>query len=115
LSKGFRHPDPAELNCPAAGKEKARVYDYVDIQVDVLTAAAKVRKRFTLEAEKRPLSDRNWMRTIKPQKGSQMSDISSVSQPDDILRGWNDIWNLGFPLYPLISRVIKISIAETNL
>jgi len=45
LSKGFRHPDPAELNCPAAGKEKARVYDYVDIQVDVLTAAAKSRQK----------------------------------------------------------------------
>lgn len=30
---------------PAAGKEKARVYDYVDVRVDVLTAAARARQR----------------------------------------------------------------------
>jgi len=30
---------------PAAGKEKARVYDYVDVCVDVLTAAANARQR----------------------------------------------------------------------
>ena len=30
---------------PAAGKEKARVYDYVDVMVDVLTAAAKARQK----------------------------------------------------------------------
>lgn len=30
---------------PAPGKEKARVYDYVDVHVDVLVAAAKARQR----------------------------------------------------------------------
>ena len=30
---------------PAPGKSKARVYDYVDVHVDVLRAAAKVRER----------------------------------------------------------------------
>jgi superfamily II DNA or RNA helicase len=30
---------------PAPGKKKARVYDYVDVKVDVLKAAAKARQR----------------------------------------------------------------------
>jgi superfamily II DNA or RNA helicase len=30
---------------PAPGKERARVYDYVDIHVDVLTAAARARQK----------------------------------------------------------------------
>jgi superfamily II DNA or RNA helicase len=30
---------------PAPGKRKARVYDYVDVHVDVLRASAKVRQR----------------------------------------------------------------------
>jgi superfamily II DNA or RNA helicase len=30
---------------PARGKKKAKVYDYVDVNVDVLKAAAKARQR----------------------------------------------------------------------
>jgi len=30
---------------PAPGKDKARVFDYIDIHVDILTKAAKTRQR----------------------------------------------------------------------